>query len=54
MAYWYGKNFSGTKTTAKRFKNALAGKKIPLHLYTRSMGNMISGEEAEAELRKLV
>ena len=35
-------------------KHALAGKKIPLHLYTRSMGNMISGEEAEAELRKLV
>ena len=35
-------------------KNALAGKNIPLHLYTRSMGNMISGEEAEAELRKLV
>ena len=35
-------------------KAALNGKQIPLHLYTRSMGIMISGEEAEEQLRKLV
>ena len=33
---------------------ALNGKPIPVSLYTRSMGNMISPEEAEEELRKLV
>ncbi len=33
---------------------ALNGKPIPVSLYTRCMGNMISPEEAEEELRKLV
>ncbi len=33
---------------------SLNGKKIPVSLYTRSMGNMISPEEAEEQLRKLV
>jgi len=33
---------------------ALNGKPIPVSLYTRSMGNLISGEEAEEQLRKLV
>lgn len=33
---------------------ALNGKPIPVSLYTRAMGIMISPEEAEAELRKLV
>ena len=33
---------------------ALNGKPIPVSLYTRCMGIMISPEEAEAELRKLV
>lgn len=33
---------------------ALGGKPIPVSLYTRCMGIMISPEEAEAELRKLV
>jgi 2-oxoglutarate ferredoxin oxidoreductase subunit alpha len=33
--------------------HALCGK-IPLHLYTRSAGNIITPEEAETELRKLI
>lgn len=43
MAYWYGKNFSGTKTTAKRFKNALAGKnKTNLHHVTVGNNDVVT------------